>query len=43
MDGVRHGAVGTEDELTIHEATFVVRAAGSAIAYLMSAEAEGDL
>jgi hypothetical protein len=42
-DGVRHGARKGSDDLTLHEATFVVRTAGSAIAYLIAAEYEGSL
>lgn len=42
-DGVRHGARKGSADLTEHEATFVVRAAGSAIAYLIAAGYEGTL
>lgn len=42
MDGVRHGARQGSD-INEHEATYVVRAAGSAIAYLIAAEYEGLL
>ena len=42
-DGVRHGARKGSDDLTIHEAAYIVRAAGSAIAYLIAADYEGTL
>lgn len=42
MDGVRHGAR-QGSNINEHEATYVVRAAGSAIAYLIAAEYEGLL
>lgn len=42
-DGVRHGARKDDDEISVQEATYVVRSAGSAIAYLIAAYYEGSL
>lgn len=42
-DGVRHGARNGGDEIGAQEATYIVRAAGSAIAYLIAADYEQSL
>jgi hypothetical protein len=41
-DGVRHGARTGDDPVSIQEATYIVRAAGSAIVYLIEAHDAGD-